>query len=150
MPLTVDVDTYATLAEYEAYGASYGWTLADTDDQNEINLRLGRRALDASYAWKGQKSDPDQPLAFPRDGEETPQAIKDAQCEMAYLIQNGADPLAPISGGGVKREKVDVIETEFFEASSARTTYPAVDGLVAGLHNGKAGGKSGSVPLVRV
>lgn len=152
MALTADVDTYATLAEYQAYAAEYGWTLAGTDTADEVNLRLGRRSLDLSYKWSGSKTDVAQPLAFPRDGEDTPQAIKDAQCEMAYLIQGGADPMATLEGGAIvrKREKVDVIEeeTEYAEPRS-RPLFPAVDALVSGLHNGPVGSGAGSVTLVR-
>lgn len=152
MALTADVDTYATLAEYRAYAAAFGWTLAGTDDADEVNLRLGRRSLDLSYNWKGEKSDDDQPLAFPRDGDDTPQAIKDAQCEMAYLIQGGADPMATLEGGAIvrKREKVDVIEEETeYATPRARPLYPAVDALVSGLHTGAVGSGFGSVTLVR-
>jgi hypothetical protein len=148
MALAVGTDTYATLAEYQAYAAAFGWSLTGEDADDEVNLRLGRRALDLSYIWKGDKSDDAQPLAFPRDDEATPQAIKDAQCELAYIIQGGADPMAALSGGAVKREKVDVIETEY-ERPRERDAYPAVDALVSGLHNGKAGNGFGSVNLVR-
>lgn len=147
MSLIVDTDTYATLVEYRAYAEAFGWTLGGSDAIDEINMRLGRRALDLSYSWTGDKSDDDQPIAFPR-GEETPQAIKDAQCELSYLIQGGADPMATLAGGAIKREKVDVIETEY-AAPRERNAYPAVDALVVGLHNGKVGAGAASLPLVR-
>jgi len=123
-------DSYATLAEYTARAAAMGWTLAETDAANEINLRRAAVALDASYAFRGVKSTAAQALEWPRtDGSmhfsvyafdpyriiatEIPKAIKDAQMELAHLIQGGADPLATVDAPiKRKREKLDVIEEE--------------------------------------
>lgn len=172
MALTVEdgsivagADSYVTLAEYQAYAALYGWTLAGTDAADEVNLRIARRYLDNAYSWKGAKVQVDQPLAWPRymgdyvDGfivpsDEIPDPIKNAQMEMAYLVQNGADPYATITGGTVKRkkEKVDVIEeeTEYFEGSGLdRDSYPLIDQMVGAYVSGKAGGRMFSIALTR-
>jgi len=144
MALTVtigaaDADSYATLAEYQARAASLGWTLAATDGENEVNLRRAAIAINATYSWVGMKQYQDQAMDWPRlvnqlvdnwpiDPDTVPDAIKRAQMEMAYLIQGGADPLATYTGG-IKRQKVDVIEVEYAGAQG-RPRYDAVDRLL--------------------
>ena len=138
MALTVGDDTYATEAEYMAYAAAYGWTL--TGD-SEVNLRLGKRALDLSYNWRP---------GYPTADED---AIKHAQIELAYVIMGGADPMGVLQGGAIKRkkEKVDVIEEETeYLTPRERPAYPAVDALVAPFVFGKVGAATGSIRLVRV
>lgn len=149
-------DSYATLAEYTARATAMGWTLADTDAANEINLRRAAVALDATYAFRGTKNTVEQAREWPRFSDTgygavdyfdpypirptfIPPRIKEAQMEMAYLIQGGADPLATYTGG-VKRQKVDVIEVEYAGASG-RPRYDAVDRLL-GPYLGAGPGQS--------
>lgn len=146
-------DSYVTLAEYTARAAAFGWTLADTDAANEINLRRAAVALDVTYQWRGVITEEFQARQWPRytdnrfgygfgafgalqeypiRSDRIPQDIKDAQMELAYLIQGGADPLATVDGlVKRKREKLDVIEeeTEYF-GGQGKPRYPAVDRLV--------------------
>ena len=69
---------------------------------------------------------------FVLDVDVIPQRLKDAQCELA-LIALSAD-LAPSVSAGIKREKVDVLETEYFAGAPAGTTvYTAVNNLLADL-----------------
>lgn len=163
--IVTGADSYATLAEYQAYALAYGWTLSGVEATDEVNLRKAARYLDNAYSWDGEKVQADQPLAWPRymgsivDGfivpsDAIPARVKTAQMEMAHLIQNGADPYATISGGAVKRQKskVDVIEeeTEYFDGSGIdRDSYPLVDQLVGPYAIGKAGGRIFSVSLSR-
>jgi len=136
-------DTYATLAEYQARAAAMGWTLAGTDAEDEVNLRRAAVVLDASYQWRGQKRTRTQALGWPRDNvgyvdgwliepETIPQAVKDAQMEMAQIIQSGTDPLA-VFEGAVKRvrEKADVLEEETeYTGGRARPRFTAVDRIL--------------------
>lgn len=122
-------DSYATLAEYTARASAMGWALADTDGENETNLRRAAIAIDASYVFRGTKNTVEQSREWPRyiqsgygfvtyfdpynfNSTEIPPAVKNAQMEMAHIIQGGADPLATVDAI-VKREKVDVIEVEY-------------------------------------
>jgi len=157
-------DSYATLAEYQAYLAAIGLSPTGVDATDEQNLRRARQYLDRSYSWLGYKVNSTQRLSWPRtigeyiDGypvqpTEIPQPIKDAQCEMAYLIQGGADPFETLTGGAVKRkrEKVDVVEEETeYSSTRDRDAYPAVDQLVSSYATGKAGSMPFSVGLSRV
>ena len=136
-------DTYATLAEYQARAAAMGWTLSGTDAEDEVNLRRAAVALDASYDWRGQKRTRAQALGWPRDNvgyidgwliepDTIPQAVKDAQMEMAQIIQSGTDPLA-VFEGAVKRvrEKADVLEEETeYTGGRARPRFTAVDRIL--------------------
>ena len=115
-------DTYATLAEYEARATAMGWTLAATDAANEVNLRRAAAYLDGEYAFVGMRQYQTQARAWPRlvnvlvddwpiDPDTVPQGVKDAQCEMAYLMQGGLDPFATITDSRT-RAKVGPIEVE--------------------------------------
>lgn len=135
-------DSYATLAEYTARAAAMGWSLAGTDAANEVNLRRAAVVLDM-MAWAGQRQYSTQAMAWPRlgmpyvdgwsvDADTVPQAVKDAQCELAYLIQGGADPLATVDGVvSSTRSKVGPIEKETaYLGGKATARYPGVDRLL--------------------
>jgi hypothetical protein len=66
-------DSYATLAEFEAYAASIGFVYSPTytDAQLEQAMRKATQYIDRAYRgrWKGFRSDRDQALAWPRTGD---------------------------------------------------------------------------------
>jgi len=141
-------DSYGTLAEYQAYASAMGWTLAADDAADEVNLRRATVTLDASYRWIGQRQYKAQVLDWPRiwtplvngfavDPDGIPKAIKDAQFEMAYLIQAGVDPFATYDGA-IKREKLDVMEREY-TGGKGRPAFTGVDRLLQGYKIGGAG-----------
>lgn len=151
----VAADSYATLAEYTARAAAMGWTLADTDAANEVNLRRAAVAVDVGYVFRGTKNTAAQAREWPRFDDsgygmvydfdpypimsgEIPQRVKDAQMEMAHLIQGGADPLATFEGA-VVRERVDVIEVEY--TAKSRPRYDAVERAL-GPYLAAGGGQS--------
>jgi hypothetical protein len=75
-PGAADADSYASLADADAYFAARGiatWT--GTDDAKEAALRRGTSYLDNQYAarWRGIRTGVDQSLAWPRsDGSRDP------------------------------------------------------------------------------
>lgn len=160
-------DTYATLAEFQTYAFNMGWTVTGAAPNiAEAALRRARLYLDASYSWVGVKATQSQALQWPRstsilvDGysvatDTIPQAIKDAQCELAYLIQAGTDPLATISQGALSSITETVVgavsRSKTFAAGTERdrAAFPAVDALVGPYVTGKAGARSGSISMVR-
>jgi Putative DnaT-like ssDNA binding protein len=93
--------TYATEPEADVYlNASVSvatWSDLSDDDKGR-NLVAATRTLDRQR-WKGEKTDPDQELAWPRtdtgvDGVEDdviPQPIIDASIELALAIAGGSD-----------------------------------------------------------
>lgn len=133
-----NADSYATVAEYGARADAMFWDVGFTANM-EHDLRRAAVALDASYSWIGIKQYQHQSLGWPRlvrtlvDGwpinpDTVPQAIRDAQMELAHLIYLGAEPLATFDGA-VKREKVDVIEVEY-TGGKARPRFTAVDRIL--------------------
>lgn len=153
MALTVETgqiisgaESYVSAADATTYHAARGnaaWT--GTDAVKEAALLKAAAYLDGHYCnrFKGTKYQPlDQNMQWPRievvidgfvlDVDVIPQRLKDAQCELA-LIALSAD-LAPNVAAGIKREKVDVLETEYFAGAPAGTTvYTAVNNLLADL-----------------
>lgn len=144
--IVAGAESYVTVAECDAYHTARGntaWT--GTDAVKEAALRKAAAYLDGHYCsrFKGAKYKPiDQAMQWPRigvlidghslDTDTIPQRLKDAQCELA-LIAMGSD-LAPNVSAGVKREKVDVLETEYFAGTPAGTTvYTAVNNLLSDL-----------------
>lgn len=127
MPVIVGTDSYVREAELTAYATARGMALET--DATVVLIR----AMDylSVQPWGGSKTDPNQPLDFPRNGETTvPTAIKTAQMQLAIVYDGGADPLAPV-GPAVKKEKVDVLETEYQTGAGSVTAYPMIDRLIA-------------------
>lgn len=136
-------DSYATLAEYQAYGAAQGWTLAGTDAADEVNLRRSAAYIDRNHSFIGMQQYQFQARDWPRlvnqlvddwpiDPDTVPQAIKDAQCELAYLIQGGLDPFATVEGV-VRSEGSEVgpvKESITYAGGKARPRLVAIEGLL--------------------
>ena len=111
--VTVGVDSYADESQLTAYATARG--LAIDGDPSAALIK----AMDflSVQQWSGSKTDPFQPLDFPRDGETTvPANIVTAQLILAIDADSGISLLgAPQLA--VKRSKVDVIETEYATGS---------------------------------
>lgn len=162
--IVAGAESYVSAADATTYHGNRGntaWT--GTDAVKEAALRKAAQYLDGHYRnrFKGQPVYPTtQPMAWPRAGVRLlngpqeyygavpsfydveysgylaittiPQRLKDAQCELA-LIALSAD-LAPSVSAGIKREKIDVLETEYFAGAPVGTTiYTAVNNLLADL-----------------
>lgn len=142
--IVAGAESYVTVLECDAYHAARGntaWT--GTDAAKEAALRKAAAYLDGHYCnrFKGAKYLPlEQSMQWPRvdvvvDGyliatTTIPRRLKDAQCELA-LIALTSD-LAPNVSAGIRREKVDVLETEYFAGAPAGTTvYTSVNNLLA-------------------
>jgi len=96
MTLTVGTDTYASLAEAEAYMATLTFKDAwgSADPAKEAALKQAARLLD-TLNWKGTRATQAQSMAWPRvdvvdrDGYEVegiPAALKNAQAEFALRL----------------------------------------------------------------
>jgi len=144
--IVAGAESYVSAADATTYHGNRGnTTWAGTDTVKDAALLKAAAYLDGHYCkrFKGTKYQPlDQNMQWPRIGvvidgfvldvDVIPQRLKDAQCELA-LIALSAD-LAPSVSAGIKREKVDVLETEYFAGAPAGTTvYTAVNNLLADL-----------------
>ena len=153
-------NTYASIDTVDAYHAALGqatWTGDDADKETAI-LRAMRYV--ENLQWNGTKTAQANPLSWPRDdtydrdGVEyasnmVPDAVVNALCEAALIELTDQGALRPTQAttGQVKRQKVDVIETEYFESNYSRQSFDAINGELIGLVGGSGGN---SVKLVRV
>lgn len=140
-------NTYADIATLDAYHLARGntaWENAEAEAKEAAILR-GMDYVE-SLPWKGQKSAYANPLQWPRIGvvdrsgydvpaNTVPQGVILALCAAALVELQTPGALAPAleRGGMVKREKVDVIETEFMDGAPSSTTYPAIMAPLKGL-----------------
>jgi len=157
-------NTYANLATVDAYHAALGqdgtgaWD--GTDEDKETAILRAMRYLE-NLNWVGSKTAQGNPLQWPRyetydrsgylyASDIVPQPVVNALCEAALveLTSPGALRASTSTSGQIKREKVDVIETEFFESFQSRTSYDAIEDELIGLVDGF--GNGGSVSLTRV
>jgi len=173
MAVTIDTtvggasaNSFSSLAEAQAYldgklPSPTAWDAAVADTQNRALVSATRWLC--RLPWIGQRVDATQALEWPReyaldpddpdgndfDTDELPQAVKDATAELASLmVAAGTTDIAGLDpNDGVKRKKVDVLETEFFEPFHRVTgldKYPTVSELIADLLESTGG------PSVRV
>lgn len=167
-------NTYVTVEEADAFLAYHAtrvaWAAMTTGDK-EAALVQAARAMDAICAWKGQKMDIDQPRAWPRAGvmvstvaeawnplysrsgagypsDQVPQAVKDAQCELAALMAQG-DRTADQDSAGIKSMKVGkgALEIEFDPSTAPRMIGRLPPALLSDYITGT--GARGSVAVYR-
>ena len=132
-----NADSYVSVDELQSYAEKRGIVLT-------INPEVALvRAMDylSTKSFKGEPMNSGQSTHFPVKGLGVPEAIKRAQ--MMLAIQADSQPLLAPVANGVKREKVDSIEVEYFEANdNGMINFPAIDALLEPyLDNG--GGFSG-------
>ena len=85
---------YLTISEAQDYFDerlhTTAWDVA-TDDERTKALATATRAIDR-LNFAGDKTDSEQANEFPRDSEDTPQAILDACAEISIALLDGRDP----------------------------------------------------------
>lgn len=142
-------DSYGTLADWLTYILNQKnvdlSADGDTAAKHESDLRQAAAAIDRNWTYKGIRADSTQALQWPRtitdliDGfsvanDSIPQAIINAQFELAYLIHEGLDPFATVSGGAIKREFAKAgpveTETEYMDGGRELPRLVAVEGLL--------------------
>jgi hypothetical protein len=139
MALTAGVNSYGTQAEANSYQAERQNLLwgALGGAVKDRHLIMAHDWLERTFRYVGRKATDAQTSAWPRteayDNIDdyiitgTPEAIKEAQFIVADLFRDGTFDMEGIvndSVGAVKREKVDVLETEW--DTSRRTRGPDV------------------------
>ena len=111
MALVVGTNSYVTESEANLYCADrYGYEAWEDADNKGKALISATDILDGLCIWYGEKTDPDQALEFPRypTADPVPQAVKDAQCEIAFKIvvigsvnTDGGDAVEELKAGDV-------------------------------------------------
>lgn len=140
-------DSYGALADFQAYATKMGWTLTATEAEQEAYLRRATIYLDTTYRFVGYKAASTQALAWPRivydtdeDGysipsDSIPQAVINAQFELAWVQHGGTDILEAVTTGGLTAHRVKVGEIEEdkeYASGKVRPGYPAVSGMLRG------------------
>lgn len=112
----IDANTYATEQELASYVAARGIVL--TNEPSSLLLK----AIDVIDAkqYKSDKTNLSQQTEFPRLGVGIPAGIKKAQILLAVAADTN-DLLSATTEQVAKREKVDVIEVEYFESTTTES-----------------------------
>jgi hypothetical protein len=115
---------------------------ASTDDQNRALVEATRWL--SALSWLGYRTDAVQALSWPRqwahdpdsptqdyyDSDVVPQRVKDATMELAFqFLKAGTTDVAGLdAAAGIKRKKIDVIETEYdtVRRPVGLSAYPSV------------------------
>lgn len=116
------------------------WEFMD-DDSKENLLILSSEFIDLQFNWYGSKTHIDSGLRFPRTGlvtrdgasypsDAVPTAIQKATAQLAYYI-NSNDPMPALSGIGIDRLRVDVIDIRFNHNAQAHPFPPVVLALAS-------------------
>lgn len=125
--MTVTVG-YTTDDEYSAYAISRGYVLSG---DSLVQLQLGLDWLELQ-PFKGEKTDPDQALEWPRDGNtEIPDKIVQAQLESALVYNAGGNLMASI-GKMVTEKTVGPLTTKWSENGPQTIAYPKLSMLLRG------------------
>jgi len=152
MTITVGTDTYATLAEADAYATARSWSdwALLTDAAKEARLIEAAVYLDTSYAWKGTITATAQVMAWPRTGvidgegrtiasDAYPSRLKDAQTELARLATETL--VTNDATGEVKAIQAGAVSITFKDAQTVNEAakYRTIDRLLTGLFTSRAG-----------
>jgi hypothetical protein len=121
-------NTYVTDAEFVAYAAARGKTIASTAVNREIQLIKSMDYIEGHRSkFKGTKNTQTQPLQWPRfdvvidtyylDSDQIPKELKEAQMEAAIFI-NSSEILKNGTTQNISREKLNTLEIAYFSGGS--------------------------------
>lgn len=144
-------NSYVTVDEVDTFCENYGldsWATLSTTDKETAIFR-GMAYVEAEFDFKGEKYSYDDPLEWPRVGiyedvniypttdllyyQEIPKGVKNAVCRAAYEESVSPGILQANLTSNIRREKIDVIEVEYFGTEPSRTIYSAIAGFLKGL-----------------
>jgi len=147
MAFTVGTNSFVSLADADSYfldRANATWAAA-TDANKQAALIRATDYLVQKYTgdWLGSITSTSQALPWPRSGVVTsdgvvisssaiPDAIKNATSELGLRALSNSNLFADTNAGSenIKRNKVDVLEKEYFQGSSTQNTYTIVEQLL--------------------
>lgn len=140
-----NADSYISRANADTYftdrASPSDWTDL-TDDQKDSALRYGTRYVDDNYSFVGVITKDAQTLSWPRyracDSEGrnisssvVPLAVVHAVCEAG--ISHIEEALNAAEGRKTKKEKLDVLELEYFEHANVLISRPYIDAMLRKL-----------------
>lgn len=174
-PGAANADSYASVAEYDAYLLARGIANVTTTENKENALRIGVSYLENQYRgrWIGARVSENQSLAWPRrdgirgwgyplldvDGfdipvDSIPTQIKNANIEAARLSLASVDLQPRLERGGQIKsigKSVGPLRKDitYMDGAPAVDRFLAIEGSLRGLVNSMPGATSGNVSLVR-
>ena len=136
-----DANSYCDLDYAVEYCTMKGYTdwLKLSENEQKIFIIRGTEFVDNFYTWKGIRHRQSQSMAFPRDDiydddrypvDGIPDKLKKACIEAAFLnASSSANTLFSTKdeNGKVKKQKVDTLEVEYFNAEQSGLTAAEVD-----------------------
>lgn len=135
--IVVGTNSYVTEAQLDTYAADRGIIIEAAD---KSILLINAMDYIETRPYAGTKTDSEQALEFPRYPDTVvPDDIENAQMVAALLIDSGVDLFATVERA-VKREKVDVLETEFMDNAAETPYYPQLENLLSKYYSSGAGG----------
>jgi hypothetical protein len=144
-----DANAYVTVAEVTSFCTNYGldsWALLGNTEK--ITAIIRGTAYVETFNFKGEKYSYDDPLEWPRVGvyddinlepeyeefyQEIPLGLKKACCRAAYEESVSPGVLQANLTSNIKRERIDVIETEYFSNQPSKAIYQTIEGFLKGL-----------------
>lgn len=159
--MVTGAESYASVAYSNSYHSLIGnesWSDLDNSTKEQC-LRKATQYMQSKYfsKWQGIKRDDDQALDWPRENviifgtsslvanSIIPNEIKNACCLLA--LRASTSELVSDKERAIKREKIDVIETEYSEYDTSEKVYSEVDYMLARYFIGNG---SGGLSVVRV
>lgn len=131
---------YVEETDFTIYAAARGITLARPESETLT------QALDyiELQNYSGSKTDPNQPLEFPRNGEtEVPAAIGTAQMQAALVYDSGADPLQPIGQKVLSKSVEGAVSISYSDKGGNSTSYPHITALLRPYLSSQGGSNFG-------
>jgi len=142
-PTSPSFNSYVSVDELKTFASGRGYEMsADTTICEQLLIQ----AMDylESVNWRGNRADPEQALAWPRNGVTVdgvpvnkavvPAKIKSAQCRLAVEAQE--TDLSPTkSGGAVTLERVEGAVTVQYDGASndGTVSFPWLNTMLRGL-----------------
>lgn len=139
-PSSPGFNSYASADDLTQFAASRGHDVPDNDQCPALLFQ----ALDYlnGLNWLGRRSEPDQPLPWPRRGisqddeivrpDIIPRQLVQAQCRLALAAQDGE--LDGVQTRGVTMEMAGKVSMQYSgDADSGEVYFPWLSGLLRGL-----------------
>lgn len=128
---------YVTTEAYEAALSDRGIT-ANIPSSQALLLALDYMEL---QTYKGEKTDPDQLLQWPRDGEtEVPLGIVNAQIVAASVYNDGGDPLGTVGPRVIENTVHGAVTQRFSDSGTSTPIYRKLNAALRPfLSNGGSG-----------
>ena len=149
-------NSYVSLDYADAYMRNTGHSdwFSKTENERKSYLINATKYIDRTYSkigWKGiKKYHRNQSLCFPRvelydkDGYEVggiPDELKQAVCEAGFLSTSTSLFTTKDAAGSVKRQKVDVLEVEYYSdsesSSESVSRFSILDSLLSDFYKTK-------------